>query len=43
VSDSLEVARTLRDRATSPGLREYWQQVIDGIEKRRAEEKEKKS
>jgi hypothetical protein len=38
MSDALEVARTLRDKAASPSLRDYWQQVMDGIERNRARE-----
>lgn len=39
MEDAVAVAARLRDKATSPGLRGYWQAVIDGIERRRAEEK----
>jgi hypothetical protein len=38
IEDSLVVARRLRDKAVSPTLREYWQRVVDSIERRRAEE-----
>lgn len=41
MSDALEIARILRDKAISPGLRDYWQQVIEGIEKTRAKREEK--
>jgi hypothetical protein len=29
MSDALEVAARLRDRATVPGVRQYWQSVLD--------------
>lgn len=38
-SDALQVALTLRDKAASPAIQEYWQKVVDSIEAKRAQEK----
>lgn len=35
--EAYNTARRLRDKAVSPTLRTYWQQVMDGIERRRRE------
>lgn len=37
--EAYQTARRLRDKAASPALRDYWQQVMEGIVRRRAEEK----